>query len=349
MINTLEVIASGDLSINLNDTTKNEFGTMKRALAKTLANIGTVLKTINNQSQKVDNHSSNLSAISEEMSAVTSNISIAIQETAKGTSSQAGDMHYIDGILRKFSKELGSISLSISEINSKSKGISGLAVESSTKMEMTVASINRISESFNSFIDKLLHLGKSVDNVNEITNLINNIADQTNLLALNAAIEAARAGEAGKGFAVVADEIRKLAEQSKSSAGQINSITSSIANDTKIIVDTSNNMNTELYNQLESIKIATDSFNGIIDGINDVIPKIDVVNDSVKKIDEEKEIIINKISDTSAISEEIAASSEEIFSSSEELTSSSEEVALSAQELLDMTRTMVDLTRKFKI
>ena len=63
-----------------------------------------------------------------------------------------------------------------------------------------------------------------MDRINNLSDNILNIASQTNLLALNASIEAARAGEAGKGFAVVAEEIRKLADDSKETAGNIQEI-----------------------------------------------------------------------------------------------------------------------------
>lgn len=66
--------------------------------------------------------------------------------------------------------------------------------------------------------DQLTNSMKSMENV---VQLISNIASQVKLLALNATIEAARAGEAGRGFAVVAAEVKSLATQTESATSQI--------------------------------------------------------------------------------------------------------------------------------
>ncbi|MDW8800858.1 methyl-accepting chemotaxis protein [Clostridium sp. A1-XYC3] len=349
MITNLETVSSGNFTINIDVESTNEFGIMKKSLSKTVSNISTIIKAIEEKSKIIDTQSENLSTISEQMSSSSENIASAIEDAARGTSSQTEELVNITAILNEFSEKLDSIVKAIKNVDVNSKGISSMANESNNNMNILIESVSEVSVTFKEFIVKISSLGEDINKINEITTFINSISDQTNLLALNAAIEAARAGEAGKGFSVVAEEIRKLAEQSKASLENINKLVKGISDNSNIILNSTDKMNKELNNQMNIIDITTNSFKTIIEAINAIIPQITHINTSTIALSADKNVILEKIESSSSISEEISASTEQVSASAEEMSCSSEEVASSAQKLSKMTKEMMEQVNRFKL
>ncbi len=349
----LGLITSGDLSVDINEKYLNkddEFGEIARAIKGTQHAIKDMLNTIKSTSKNINSESDNLSAVAEEMASFSENVANSIQEVSKSTLSQAENLVKITEALNKYNEELESMVQSIKEINSDSKEIKVMAQTTNGDMESLQQSVIEFTDSFKGFIEKLQKLGEDIVQINNITNLINNIAKQTNLLALNAAIEAARAGEKGKGFSVVAEEIRKLAEQTKTSSEDINKLISYISGEfSGIIENTTNNMSNQLGNQSIVIRTALDSYNHIINVINLVIPKIENVNYSALNISNEKDSILINVEGVSAVAEQISAASEQISASSEQMNASTEEVASAAENLSNMTKEMLEQENKFKL
>jgi methyl-accepting chemotaxis protein len=144
--------------------------------------------------------------------------STSMAETAKETSRRSNAVatasEQATENVQTVSSAAEELSASIAEINSRVTNSTGMVNEGASQAEATNARVARLKE--------------SVQKIDKVAHLINEIASQTNLLALNATIEAARAGDAGRGFAVVASEVKALASQTTRAteeiAGQIRAI-----------------------------------------------------------------------------------------------------------------------------
>ena len=103
-----------------------------------------------------------------------------------------------------------------------------LAQFGTSRVEETLANMEDTKVKVETIAQQILLLSEKTGQIREITNLVSDFANETKMLAMNAAVEAVRAGEHGKGFSVLAVETRKLADESKRSAGRINALVSEI-------------------------------------------------------------------------------------------------------------------------
>ncbi|MEZ5758637.1 MAG: PAS domain-containing methyl-accepting chemotaxis protein [Emcibacteraceae bacterium] len=115
--------------------------------------------------------------------------------------------------------------------------------EIAQSMENSRLEVSKTMQIANNADQSTQRLNSAAQSMNNIVDVIQEIASQINLLALNATIESARAGEAGKGFAVVASEVKSL-------AGQVATATTQILSE----ITAMQTISTEVIEQLSEIR-----------------------------------------------------------------------------------------------
>lgn len=345
----LDIMSTGDFTVNIETDEKSEMGIMKKNLASTVSSISHIFREIKQGTLLTLEKAEALSVVSKEMDGRMQQVAASIQGMAEGASVQSNDLMVINDTFSKFGEEIVSIATSIKVVDKNTRSVNNKAQGSNLQLSALVKTINDISNSFENSSTKIQGLGIKISEINKITDVIKSIAEQTNLLSLNASIEAAKAGESGRGFAVVANEIKKLAEQSKSSSNDINRLIYDISNETGFVVSNTNEFNKDLKQQVNIIENSVQDFKKIIESINDILPQIEEINITVEEINNQKDKIIETIQSTASISEQNSASSEEIASSTQEVTASAESLANTAQLLEYISSNLIKQVNNFKL
>ena len=206
-----------------------------------------------------------------------------------------------------------------------SKALS-LAQSGSETVEQTRVGMESLKERVREIAEQIINLSEQTEQIAGVSELVGDLANQTNMLALNAAVEAARAGEYGKGFGVVAGEIRKLADQSRKSADQINNLVTEVqaAMNSAVMVTDEGKKTAE-----SSIELAlgtAESFIGVKEAVNSVFTNTSEISNAAKQQAVEIQEILAAVNalnlgamDTAADMEEVKASTTKLKESTQEL------------------------------
>lgn len=300
---------------------KDEIGDMCRGVKRLDDNLTSIVTEIQVQSHELEETSVMCNNNAHKALNSAEQVNAAAEEVAAATTTQA------HGALEA-ENSVNTIGQTIEETNEKMQGLADASrnvVQATETAKATLAELNISMNHVKDAVDNIHHQTNethlSVEKISEMTQVITSIAAQTNMLSLNASIEAARAGEMGKGFAVVAEEIRKLAEQSNTSAAEIQEALTQLRNNSDESVNIMEKVHIIIQGQEDKLNETNHVFETVGGGIDLAMRGMETIMVEISSLNNARNSAVEEVQNVATLAQQNAASIEETAASIDEVTS----------------------------
>jgi methyl-accepting chemotaxis protein len=316
-----KVEKSGDLTQRVHVSGSDEVGQTAGSFNQLMQTLQKSLKTITGQ---VDETAQGVEALNT-----------AAKQVAASSASQSSSTSAMAASVEEMTVSINTVSASAQDAQVIAHDAGETSEEGGQIIERTAAEMTSIAEVVTKAAGVIQALGEESKQISSVVQVIKEVADQTNLLALNAAIEAARAGEQGRGFAVVADEVRKLAERTTVSTGEIGSMVTKIQTSAQEAVAEM----CKVEQQVESGQALAHEAGERIVSIREKAHK---VSDAITEIS-------NALKEQNQASQEISRHVESIAQMTDENNAAAEETASAAVRLEQLSTSVKNTVQQFSV
>lgn len=262
-------------------------------------------------------------------------MSSATESTVNSTTQQLHEIELVAAAVEELSASANEIARHAGDTAERTNATSVLAEQGNQVVNQSLDNVNALTVQIESTAQKIQVLKDSSVNIGSVMEVIRAIAEQTNLLALNAAIEAARAGEQGRGFAVVADEVRSLAQKTRTSTEEIETI----------IVQ----LQRAADEAHQAMSTSTSSARGTIDTAAKVGEALDKIRSNINVINDMNHQIATASHQQSSVANEVSKNITAIHGLSEQVSQNAQVVSHSSNLLTDESSELKRQIDTFKI
>ncbi|MDR2637394.1 MAG: methyl-accepting chemotaxis protein [Zoogloeaceae bacterium] len=315
------VADSLDLTLRVNHDSADEIGSMTKSFDYMMGKFQEALQAIRAQ----------IEYCTQAVEAVNT----ASGQVATSSASQSSSTSSMAASVEQMTVSINTVAKSAAEAQSMAQKAGEISDEGHRIIERTRDEMGTVAQIVSGASKVITTLGEDSRQITSVVGVIKEVADQTNLLALNAAIEAARAGEQGRGFAVVADEVRKLAERTARSTGDIGDMVGKIQDSAADAVAEMGKVVRQVESGQGRAQEAGERMKTIRDEASRVLAAVTEIS--------------NALNEQSVASQEVARHVESIAQMTDENNAAAEEAASSVQRLNGLTSEVSNTLSHFRM